>query len=327
MRCEEDLNWSDFEWELLVSLRKHFLEENFASHKTYWTSRRLLELYHKSFAERIGWKWGAVLDLICSNRNIDSTQKYILFDFGCGTGIAAQKTVEKFGTQLISEVWLWDNSKTAISFAAENLKLLNSDLKIKEVPRLAAPKSPWILCLSHVINEITESDLEQIIPLAEAADFVIWLEPGTPEHSLRLIRIRERLLGRVNVIAPCNHNQSCGILDPKNKNNWCHFFAQPPAEVFQSKFWKKFSDKMKIDSRSLPISFLVLSRKKKAGSPTVRTSRIIGRPRIYKGFAKLLLCNETGVQEKRIFEKNDKLRFKKLKSPVFVDDNEESGVN
>ena len=56
---QEKLNSAD--WESLKSLRTIFLSETAGGQKDYWSSSRLLELYHETFAQRIGWKWDAVL--------------------------------------------------------------------------------------------------------------------------------------------------------------------------------------------------------------------------------------------------------------------------
>lgn len=55
------MNLSRQDRHVLERLRQRFLQA--LPHRTpYWTNKRELELYHATFAQRIGWKWRAVLD-------------------------------------------------------------------------------------------------------------------------------------------------------------------------------------------------------------------------------------------------------------------------
>src|SRR5207244_1564733 len=103
--------------------------------------------------------------------------------------------------------------------------------------------------------------------------------------SRRLIAIREELLGPFHVVAPCPHQGRCGLLAPGNERHWCHHFAEPPAEAFQSADWRRFSTELGIDLRSLPVSFLVLDRAMPKPSPGARQ---VGRSRRYKGYTTYL---------------------------------------
>jgi hypothetical protein len=57
----------------------------------------------------------------------------------------------------------------------------------------------------------------------------------------------------------------------------------------------EFGRELGIDLRSLPYSFLVLARE--APLPAQDFSRIIGAPREYKGYARVLSCQADGVAE------------------------------
>ncbi|NBX69761.1 MAG: methyltransferase domain-containing protein [Proteobacteria bacterium] len=318
MSAENHLKFTDSEWDQLIQLRNHFLLEIGQIKNQYWTSPQLLELYHRTFAERIGWKWEAVLNELKKKEAIQLPKQYVLLDFGCGTGIASSKFIEIMGPQLISELWLWDRSKNAVRFATEKLKTKNPDILVKDLQQLEAPKRDWILVLSHVINETSDKDLEVILALAGEAQYVIWIEPGTREHSSRLVDVREKLKGIMNVIAPCTHSEACGMLAKENNRHWCHFFAPPPTEVFQSAFWNQFSKKMEIDLRSLPLSYLVFSRVPQLNKMGHEMSRVIGRPRLYKGYGKFLLCNRKGVFDSQVLERGNKNLFKEYKTTVFT---------
>ena len=121
---------------------------------------------------------------------------------------------------------------------------------------------------------------------------MLWVEPGTRADSRALIAMREKLREKFHVVAPCTHPDSCGMLVPKNSRHWCHFFAEPPAGVMADPNWVRFAQRAGIDLRSLPYSYLIVDRQ------STRTgTRVIGEPRLHKGYAKVLACDASGVRE------------------------------
>ncbi len=310
--------WEQSEWAELKRLRTVFLSEELAhQNKNYWNSSKLLNLYHETFAQRIGWKWDAVLKELIGKNLITENKTFAVLDFGCGTGIAAQKIFEHLGANIISDVWLWDTSKTAVEFAHKKLEQLDPNLKVKQLSQPSVPTGNWILCLSHLINELQLGDLDRLISFIEKADFIIWVEPGTSVSSQRLIMVREKLANKMTIIAPCSHQESCGMLKEANKQHWCHFFALPPKEVFQSAFWNQFSRNLKIDLRSLPVSYLVMGKEPFLAINQVAEARVIGRPRIYKGNGKFLTCKKEGVSETTLLKRNHSQLFKNYKHDIF----------
>jgi ribosomal protein RSM22 (predicted rRNA methylase) len=135
----------------------------------------------------------------------------------------------------------------------------------------------------------------------EGADAVLWVEPGTYADSRTLVAMREELCGTFTVVAPCTHQQRCGLLAAGNERHWCHHFATPPAGIMADADWVRFAQRAGIDLRRLPYSYLVLDRRRPPGDGSttvgVEWSRVLGTPRIYKGFAKILRCREEGVGE------------------------------
>ena len=87
-------------------------------------------------------------------------------------------------------------------------------------------------------------------------------------------------------------------------SHWCHYFASPPTEVFTSRHWRRFSELAGVDLRSLPYSYLVLDKRPwneiENESVSNQTVRILGHPRVYKAFALLLGCGESGLIEGRL---------------------------
>jgi ribosomal protein RSM22 (predicted rRNA methylase) len=133
----------------------------------------------------------------------------------------------------------------------------------------------------------------------------LWVEPGTFSDSHALINVREKLRDRFDIVAPCTHRERCRITG----KDWCHFFAAPPSGIMADPNWVRFAKRAGIDLRSLPYSYLVLDRKT---SPT-GGARIIGEPRVYRGYAKVLRCRVDGVREETIQKRDDPEFFRRLK--------------
>jgi hypothetical protein len=113
-------------------------------------------------------------------------------------------------------------------------------------------------------------------------------------------------------------------LTPANERHWCHYFADPPLNIYADAEWVKFGQRAGIDLRSLPYSFLVLEKKGITPRPSAhdetddQAARIVGEPRHYKGFAKLLSCDQTGVTELMLQKRDEPGLFKALKRPTGV---------
>jgi ribosomal protein RSM22 (predicted rRNA methylase) len=126
------------------------------------------------------------------------------------------------------------------------------------------------------------------------------------------VAIREKLRGEFNIVAPCTHQQHCGLLATGNERHWCHHFAAPPPEIFQDSDWSRFANMAGIDLRDLPLSFLVLD-KRPVPALLAGAARVIGHPRIYKPHALLLGCDDSGVRERKLTKRAHPAAFKQLK--------------
>ncbi len=187
---------------------------------------------------------------------------------------------------------VFDRSRLAMEYAAE-----------AGHAELWRGEPPGILVLSHVLNEV------RVAPaVIHQADAVLWVEPGTHADSRALIMVREQLRDRFHIVAPCTHREKCGMLAPENDRHWCHFFAEPPPGIMSDPNWVRFAQRAGIDLRSLPYSYLVLDRQ----TPPTGGARIIGQPRVYRGYAKLLCCRADGVREETIQQRDDPEFFRQL---------------
>src|SRR5688500_4723518 len=114
------MNWNEIDWASLEALRENFLSENPAKTENYWNSLKTLESYDLTFAQRIGWKWDAVFKEVKEKGY--SPTKTVLFDWGCGTGIASRKFLEYWPAS-VESVLLFDRSREASEFAKSKISL------------------------------------------------------------------------------------------------------------------------------------------------------------------------------------------------------------
>ncbi|MBK7643740.1 MAG: hypothetical protein IPJ19_11955 [Planctomycetes bacterium] len=297
------------DWDRLRELRSAFLERGETTTgdalSDYWGSERDLELYDATFARRIGWRWAAVLDEL-ESRAFPRAPAVIL-DWGCGTGGAARAWLEHFGADGLTDLHLVDRSLPAAQFAAERVRPLAGSARIHE----ELPATCDLLLLSHVLDETGSADRTELLELCSRAHSIVWLEPGHQASARALVTLREELRTRFDVIAPCPHRDTCGLLAPGHERDWCHHFATPPRSVFQDGFWTRASRELGIDLRSLPYSFLALATAQPDTTPA-DVGRVLGRPRMEKGRARLDLCTRTGVQTRDYLARFDKQRFREL---------------
>lgn len=300
------------DWETLDRLRNKFLD---ASGDTglYWDSPTDLAQYHLYFAARIGWKWDAA---IAQAKQVGwqlESSKFL--DWGCGTGIATLRMLEAFGIEKIEEVVLWDHSIAATAFAQTTIQEKYPKLKVTIASDLSDINLDKTLCLaSHVLNELSLSNRELLTSLFARSQQVFWVEPGSYDSSRLLLEQRESLLEHFDPIAPCVCSVPCPMKLDANNNHWCHFFAKPPVIAFTDGNWAQFAKMMEIDLRSLPYSFIVLDSKELSSKPNLSgKSRILGRPRQYKGYTRVYSCDANGHNDYELWKREDKNLWKTIK--------------
>ena len=300
------MDWETIDWGALERLRASFIAGN-AGATDYWRNENDLVSYDQTFAQRIGWKWDFVLAELKARGWQPPGGEAV--DWGCGTGIATRAVLANFGVTVMDRVALCDRSPLAMKFAAQCVRRLAPDLPVWL--ETAPPPHADLLLISHVLTELSAPQEQQLVAFARAATAVIWVEPGTFDCSRRLIAIREKLRDAQQIIAPCTHRQTCGILAESNAQHWCHFFAPSPPETFTDRHWARFAKETGIDLRSLPVSYLVLDRRPPPELPAGAV-RVIGSARFRKGHALVLGCDATGVQECRLTKRVLPEQFKQL---------------
>lgn len=305
------MNWEAIDWDALERLRTAFLQGT-AGTQDYWRNERTVESYNKTFAQRIGWKWDHVLNEL--KRRGWSPPPGDVLDWGCGSGIASRLFVEHVLPESVSALALWDRSPLAMQFAARKAADRFPHLAVRTGPPAGGHFAT--LLVSHVLTELSDRQIEELLKLAREVTAVIWIEPGTQEASRALVTVREQLRGSFQVVAPCTHQAACGMLAPANERHWCHHFATPPRAVFTDGHWARFAKIAGIDLRSLPLSFLALDKRPPPALPS-GAARIIGRPRVYKAHALVLGCNASGVWDRRLTKRTVPEQFRLLKKDEF----------
>jgi hypothetical protein len=310
------LSWNTLDWAALDRLRDAFLAGK-PSGDSYWSSLTDLANYDFTYAQRIGWKWDTVLRELRLREW--SPPPGPLLDWGCGSGIASRRVLEAFGGEAITGLHVFDRSSIAMQFAVERAKELFPRVSVEMASNIPHDSHPvGTLIISHVLNELDEADGRTLRQVIERANAVLWVEPGTFADSRALIAMREALREQFIVVAPCTHQAACGLLSPDNERHWCHHFAAPPTSIMADSNWVRFAQRAGIDLRRLPYSFLVLERRGlrdlAPGLWPASWSRVLGEPRVYKGFARVLSCRAEGVRELELQKRDAPEVFKAMKS-------------
>lgn len=264
----------------------------------YWESEDDLAAYDRTFAQRIAWKWHAVLAEL---RELGWTPPPgPLLDWGCGSGVAGRAVVDAFGADAFTRLSVHDASPLAVAFALRRAR--------ERFPGLPAahdePGAVGTLVVSHVLNELDPLARHDLLETAARSAAVLWVEPGTHADSRTLGAQREVLRASFRVVSPCPHGGPCGMLAPGRERDWCHHFARPPVDAFTSPVWAELSRALGIDLRSLPYSHLVLDRREPPAHPA-GSWRILARPAVHKAHAEVLACSDGGVAPRTLAQRAD----------------------
>jgi hypothetical protein len=315
--------WLSQEIQTLSRLRDGFLSGN-AGATDYWQSPKDVELYDRTFAQRIGWKWEAVLGELTVRGWKPSVE--LLVDWGCGSGIASRTVLAHWPGQF-NRVHLVDRSPLALAYAADRLRE-SAPRVVQRVGEVeTAVGEGALLLLSHVLTELSGEQLGRLWKLASSATALVWVESATHPNARRLVEsVREKLIatGEWRVVAPCTHSGPCPMVQPEHARHWCHHFARVPSEAHQDRGWRELSEKLGMDLRVLPYSFLVMERSGGAGPAQdgARFFRVIGQPREFKGHLKVLGCGADGLNEKVLQKRDAPALFKELRAaevlPVYA---------
>ena len=295
----------------------------------YWRDARDLEAYDAILGARIGWKWDAAL-AECAARGWRPSADDVVLDFGCGAGVAARCYVEQFGAR---EVLYHDRSGHAMAYAVARMQERWPQLAVRELPSVREISVDVVL-VSHVVSELDDRGMQQLEQLLRASPRAMVVESGNQPVARRLAGLRDRLLDGHRVMAPCPHQHACPTL--ANEQDWCHFFANPPGEVFTDGDWVKAARSLGIDLRSLPYAFVALERDAEPGGGEPRGGkqvsgetvggdlgdqdpgdgarrRVLGRASIQPSVASARACTAQGIEVLEVTKRRDAKLWRALK--------------
>lgn len=305
------MNFDALDWRRLDRLRGLFLGGEFGG-GAYWQDTADLALYDATLGERIGWKWDAVLREL-ARRNWAPPPGCELWDWGCGSGVASRRVLAQW-PEMFTRLRLTDHSSLATEFATQRALESRPGFPVQTGPRPEDATAPYVLCVSHVWNELDPLVGAALCRVAAQAAAVIWVESGTHSvaRSLQAIRTDLVTVAGHQVIAPCTHQAACGLLTTGNERHWCHHFANPPPDIFADSDWVRFGQRAGVDLRSLPYAFLVTEanpRPRSSAEPS-DLQRVLGSPRVYKGYSRVQFCGAGGVVELEVQQRTSPAVYK-----------------
>lgn len=291
--------WNLRQWQRVRELRDGFLGAR-QGLGDYWTGEEDCRLYDATLGQRVRWKLMAVIDILKKRQWRPPAGTWM--DWGCGTGMAISAILEGWPDIRPARLILSDRSGIALRYAAARLIADHPTLKYSLELTGGTGSKPTgpaggldLLAVSHVWNELTPPDLERLENLLRQARAAIWVEPGAIEPAQALTGIRERWRNCFRIVAPCPHQSACGLLSPAHARDWCHFFTPPPTEIHTESFWAKCAAELGFDKRLIPFSFLVMDRPTPDDSLIPARQICLGRPRSYKAWHTVQLCEESGI--------------------------------
>ena len=226
-----------------------------------------------------------------------SSKIQTILDLGAGTGAATLALKEQFPEADITcverEEEMIQLGKRLLSFLVdEKTQWVSQDLLEKSIEQKAD-----LVMESYLCNEWKEEDRKKVIrQMFELANqFVIFVEPGTPESFKRLETIK--LIGKekgFSLIAPCTHDGPCKL----EEHDWCHSICR----VQRSKIHRRLKQG-ELPYEDEKFSYLIFSK-----TPYPRAERrILRKPIIEKNRVTIKVCTKEEITELIVTKKEKEL--------------------
>jgi ribosomal protein RSM22 (predicted rRNA methylase) len=210
-----------------------------------------------------------------------------LLDVGAGPGVATWAAVEA-----------WPS--------LEHLTLVEAEPEMIAAGRELLPGAGWtegdvssargpadLVLVSYVLGEVREGLAARL--WAQAADTIVFVEPGTPAGYRRVLDARAAVLEAGGfTVAPCPHDLPC----PLPADDWCHFAVRLPRSKLHRR--AKGADLGWEDEK---FSYAVLSRE-----PVPKAAaRVIRQPQLRPGHANLVTSEPDGIHQRTVSRKRGAL--------------------
>jgi len=179
-------------------------------------------------------------------------------DIGTGPGTFLLSYLNFVGAEYKNSIVALDPADLMQAQAKKNLNFFFPDFKevdfIKNIREIKL-SGKIILNFGHSLNEMgREACLEYIEKLH--AQFVVFLEPGTPAVFEQMLKVRSELFKRgYDVVYPCENNGACPL---DGELDWCHQIIKATHDPSI----ERLSQLIAKDRRSMPAIIHVYSKKK-----------------------------------------------------------------
>ncbi|MGJ0509224.1 MAG: small ribosomal subunit Rsm22 family protein [Methylocystis sp.] len=235
-----------------------------------------------------------------------------LLDVGCGLGAAAYAAALLWPD--LQSVDMVDRSPAFLALAATLAgasavgPVAGARILAGDMTRLGGEAEPRdLVTVAYALTELGDADLDRVADAlwARTGGALAIIEPGTPRDYARLMRLRDRLIGRgAAILAPCPHGRPCPLAAP----DWCHFSARLPRSRAHKEL--KGAEAPYEDEK---FSYLVAARTGLAPS-----GRILAPARHGKAGVTLKLCESAGLREISL-PKRDKARYERYRKKDWGD--------
>jgi hypothetical protein len=252
--------WETLDWPALDRLRAGFLDGG-AARGPYWKSPHDLAVYDLTYGERIGWKWDAVLrELRLRSLLPSSVHRWIA---GPRLGLRQRHRRAPRGRRARSRPGVAVGALG--SFAAGHR--VRRRARAHGVSRPGRGGGPGHGARARCAGRQPCVERTRAVRPGGVA------RAGRPRSSRALGRTRDPRgrprpaglarglrAGGARIVAPCTHQEACGLLRAGEERHWCHHFAPPLAGVHADRNWVRFAQRAGIDLRSLPYAYLIADR-------------------------------------------------------------------
>jgi hypothetical protein len=257
----------------------------------YWAessndaNRRLA--YFLAYAVPNAFKVASILHEISrlGLRNLNSIRSVVELGAGPAAGAAGVVLAHSRDLKIIPELSLdpdfalIEQRKSVLDLGAAFIQHLSPRASVRTFPRKIAFDRPWLpkaapkfdlAIASFVLNE---SSCAPDVLASRAAEFVenhlnenglfIIVEPALKEQSRRMLNLRQKWIERIEmnhysqrILLPCLGHQACPAL--AREDDWCH----EDVSWWRPKYLRMIEELTGLDRKSLPFSYLVLSKSK-----------------------------------------------------------------
>ena len=169
----------------------------------------------------------------------------------------------------------------------------------RDVTRAREAGSHDLVLLAYVLGEMPAAARDRAIDAAwdVTAGALVLIEPGTPAGAARVLRARERLIGRgARVAAPCPHGGAC----PLAADDWCHFAVR----VSRSSLQRRLKEG-RLAYEDEKYAYVALTR----AEPDPCAGRVLRRPSAEPRRRRLRLCTVAGVREE-VVTRRERARYR-----------------